>query len=838
VLPSARFYRPQGDDRVAVVSIEPSAGSPGAWLLRVARARVAGKPGAGQVYGPFAQAEISSRFDAAVALLIAEGFSRAIGTDLLLALESKNERARALAAVRLGWRRATQAVEPLLALGERAKGERSVVLDALGRIGDARAVGLARAEAAKKLLSRRRSGAEALRNLGDAEGLADVRNRALERLPDSVRGALAALDETKGEQAALAQLVDLVGKIELKRRGLVVDTLYEIGTPATVAAARQCLGALAIEEPHIFRYAKSVLKRATLRHDAKTFALLAHAIEAAGRSHEGTTAHLKSGYDGEERDIRVFGRRTQRYLKRASWRYLRDLAQWRRELYTEAAAEVLVRYSTADEVEPSGAFGAHADCHLLQRIAFGRSSRLELVSRTLRVRFKPKASVTAPAGAREESFSELWDAHPKPYLRLLSRARLLAVQQFALDGVARHPALLAAATRAQLLRMLKSDNERIQRLALDELERRFDPARPDLKLMVALSIHRSPAARLLAARLIEAGAPAWTRDTGQIEVLLGLGDPALRERAESLVLAALPGAQPELRERLAKRLVAVLTGSESEPGAHSAYARVGGQGLWMELERLLTLPELLSLIDAGSASGKTLAATLIVRRRGALEALGLDRVVALAESEIAAVRSAAGAIVSASGRTVEPWVLFALAESAWPDTRALAFERLRGVPLAALGLDGVIRLADSSRSEVQELGRELVLAHFAELDAEAVLFRLVEHPSVGMRLFALSLVEAHLRPGFVPLGRIEGFCRSCLFDLVPSRELKHRLVDFLRQRGLADENQGALVVRLLGTVLRTHTREDFERIARVVVEIQLAHPGLESELLLHGGAAP
>ena len=67
---------------------------------------------------------------------------------------------------------------------------------------------------------------------------------------------------------------------------------------------------------------------------------------------------MKSGLDGETRTTRIFGRSTQAYVARASWRYLRRLAKHRPGWYAFAAAETLVCYTHDDEVPPSGLYGS------------------------------------------------------------------------------------------------------------------------------------------------------------------------------------------------------------------------------------------------------------------------------------------------------------------------------------------------------------------------------------------------------------------------------------------------------------------------------------------------
>jgi hypothetical protein len=134
---------------------------------------------------------------------------------------------------------------------------------------------------------------------------------------------------------------------------------------------------------------------------------------------------------------------------------------------------------------------------------------------------------------------------------------------------------------------------------------------------------------------------------------------------------------------------------------------------------------------------------------------------------------------------------------------------------------------------VQAFGRQTVQRHFEELPGETVLFRLAEHPAQPMRQYALELVEKHLRPGLVPLCRIDPFVRATLFDLRPRRSLKLGLLAFLRARGLADAGQAEHVAALLQDVLRSHTVIDFQLVSQTLAMVQVAFPEVHSDLRVH-----
>jgi hypothetical protein len=822
------LFRPQGPHRLAVVSTEPSFTFPGRVMVHVARGATRTSLVQAGLFGPMTPEEAEARTAELVAALRAEGFG-APGLQAVDDLNSPKARVRALAALRLGWRREARAVEPLLALAAKPGDEQCSVVDALGMIGDARATELLRKEAARKQLSRRRSGAEALRALQDAEGLAEVEARGRERLPEPVR---AALDEP-------GPLVEALQAVPSKDRGLALDTLYEIGRPAAVDAVGRVLVAAPLGAPFTWRYAKSVFKRSMLRLDLQTFGLLAHRIDREGRGGTGTRADLKSGYDGEVKSTLVFGRRSRQYVRRLSWRWLRRLASWRPELYAPAAAEAIVHYTTDDEEEPKGRFGAYASCYLMHRVLWGRSTRYRVLSGSLRFRREPKAPVTAPEGSREEAFPDLWDRSPRAYLRLLGGSRLVLVQQFALSAVsARHPDVVESASPPELLALLDAPYDPTVQLGLAELRRRFDPARPNWPLLAALLADARPAVRALGLEWLEHTAQAWARDPEAAAAMLGSAHPEVRDLAAQLALVALADAPAEVRRAVAARLFRVLRDGEPAEGAHLAVAAVLLPALLAELETLgLGLDVLATALDTGSAALRSVAAAVLARRPRALDELGIPRVVALARDEARAVRDAAFVILERDVQRfgADPWPLLSVAEAAWPDARRRAVELLRQLDLTHLSLDAIFEVVDSSREEVQALGRELLMRTRELWEPATVVPRLLEHPQPGMRPFTLSLAEAYLAGRVARLGAAPAFFRSVLLDLQPSRSVKRQAIALLLESGLRDPDEARAAADVLGALLRTKTQSDFEDALQALARLHLAFPDLASPLVVSPG---
>lgn len=835
-----RMFRPTGPERLIAVAAEEVFGSPGRLTLKVQRFQKRGVLTGTEAYGPFPQEELEARLDDLVDDLASEGFTRAGVRAMLDRLQSPSARRRAMSAARLGWIGDRAAVDPLLDRATLEGTELTSLVEALGRIGDATAATLARTEAARKLLSRRRAGAEALRAMGDATGLAEVAQRAVERLPQAMRDGWKAADEGATDEDAITDLEAVWAHLDLKEQFLALDSLYEVGAPLAVAFVRRVLATHAdVHRPHRWRYTKSILRRAMLRDDAETFAVIARRVEMLSRKPAMTVAVVKSGLDGQSRQTRVFSLQTQRHVRVNAWRYLERLARYRPARYTEVAAAFLATLRPEDRELPRRDGDEWSRVYLYNRILRRFDGRLLHNRKTLRTSLHyAKAKTSLPADARTESFPAMWDAYPRPLLTLLGRAKVFEVQQFALRSVTkRHPTLLHAATPQELSDLLGATLPEIVELALTELARRFDPAKPDWALLDVLMRDERPTLREHAVSLLARCADRWTHDVERVMHFVGAADAAVRSTAVSLVLAALPAADAWFRRELAERVLATLQSAEPSEGAHDGYARLAREGLSAELNAILGLDEVLAMIDKGSVSAKVAGGGLLGSRPEAVEALGTDRLLAMAMSDIASVRQSAQALLRGALDRLrqDPSVLFALTDCEWRDTRDFAFEMLRGpVDVASLGLDGIVGLCDSNREDVQGFGREMALKHFEALDSGELLHRLAEHPSALIRRFAVDLAVAHLKEGFVALSRLESFFRRALLDVRPDRREKRLVVDFLRERGLRDERQAEVASRVLGEFVRTRAKADFESALDALVRMKLKFPEVESVV---GGVA-
>ncbi|WP_435020302.1 hypothetical protein TA3x_001753 [Tundrisphaera sp. TA3] len=135
--------------------------------------------------------------------------------------------------------------------------------------------------------------------------------------------------------------------------------------------------------------------------------------------------------------FRLFSVSTRKYLRRRSWRYLRNLGRQQPGRYVAAAREALLQYR--DEDAPDGL--ALLDNWGLVHILFHDSPALVA-----------GASGWAPAEGRSladlapaPAFAALWDEAPRAVVDLLGRAPSRTVRQWAIRRIREHPDGVAAA---------------------------------------------------------------------------------------------------------------------------------------------------------------------------------------------------------------------------------------------------------------------------------------------------------------------------------------------------------------------------------------------------------
>src|SRR5205814_7682706 len=133
--------------------------------------------------------------------------------------------------------------------------------------------------------------------------------------------------------------------------------------------------------------------------------------------------------------------------------------------------------------------------------------------------------------------------------------------------------LIQTATPAELVAMLRAPYEPTVELSLAEMERRFDPAKPDWPLLEELLADERPMARQVGERWLRLTAGLWAADPVRILALLTSKHPDTRALVVEMTRGKL-GREPELRRQLTPLVLAALQQPEAAAGVHDTLAQV------------------------------------------------------------------------------------------------------------------------------------------------------------------------------------------------------------------------------------------------------------------------
>ncbi|MGB0848545.1 MAG: hypothetical protein ACPGSM_17575, partial [Thiolinea sp.] len=139
-----------------------------------------------------------------------------------------------------------------------------------------------------------------------------------------------------------------------------------------------------------------------------------------------------------------------------------------------------------------------------------------------------------------------------------------------------------------------------------------------------------------------------------------------------------------------------------------------------------------------------------------------------------------------------------LLETGWDDTRQFAIAYFREQFSAEDWTDDhLVFLCDSTRDDVQRLGRDLLREHFRAERGEAYLLKLSQHPTRNVQLFATEFLQDYAGDKPEVIRQLKSYFITVLSAVNRGRVAKDRVLDFL----LAEAGKHSKVAVLLSEIL-------------------------------------
>jgi hypothetical protein len=314
----------------------------------------------------------------------------------------------------------------------------------------------------------------------------------IDDLPAALQG-LARTGPADKFRQALREYLDGADQIAAS----VLEFIYLIDNQHVRPALLDALRTLALEPP-FFQRIRHIFKSAEMRRDAEVFGAIARRFETTFSAFRTDWRYKPTSAADVQK---AFGSQTRLYLRRRVWRTLKRLGEVGDDDYVRMAAGVLLAF-TDDDALPvrsersydwksrswidiySDRFGAY---WALNQILYRHSPRYHATAKlTFCCGRSYQPGGPEPAG-REEAFPELWNRNPAALLQLLGASRCDVVHRFAVKALRTCDEFCRSLDIDALKMLLRAPYEVTVELGVELAVRRYDAAKPDFDLVLALA---------------------------------------------------------------------------------------------------------------------------------------------------------------------------------------------------------------------------------------------------------------------------------------------------------------------------------------------------------------
>jgi predicted DNA-binding WGR domain protein len=554
----------------------------------------------------------------------------------------------------------------------------------------------------------------------------------------------------------------------------VLDTLYQADHPCGRGALLELLKTTPFKQSYFQRF-RHIFKMAEYRQDADFFAVFAHRFDR--------NRHNTYDYSSVHQ---VYRKPTREYLQRRAWRTLKTLAQdGQANTYIQMATAVLLEYSDADAdkprdhtyryynyserryVETGGNWDAYARHLTLNHLLYEHSPRYQPRPKAWICKAGYKPGDPLPT-VREEAFPALWQQHPEALLTLLQHSRCRPVHQFATRALQDCPDYCRQVALSTLIQLFGSPYTETLDFAFNLVCERYNPAQPDVDLILAL----------VNCSLERARQQAYTWVEAQRDFFLG---------AEGFLLAVITSVQPQTRQ-FARQLLGGSLLSES------ATRRL--------IAEIITY--LLGCVSNDLERARDVGATLLANFMPQLRSLSFNVVLDLLNHPLMAVQDVGAQILlnhETPAAELPPNLIESLIASANPSVRAIGVRIFAQLPDERLLSDRVLIMAmmvnasPELRSAIRPVIQRLAQTYpevAQTLARDCLNLLTVSEPHEGVHADLIALLQQDI-PGWMSTISTERTLELLRAKSTAVQELAGRILQDQQARFLADFTTQAVV---------------------------------------------
>ncbi|PWQ93568.1 hypothetical protein [Leucothrix arctica] len=172
-----------------------------------------------------------------------------------------------------------------------------------------------------------------------------------------------------------------------------------------------------------------------------------------------------------------------------------------------------------------------------------------------------------------------------------------------------------------------------------------------------------------------------------------------------------------------------------------------------------------------------------------------------------------------------------LLDTGWLDTRSFALEYFReNMTERDWTEDHFVFLCDSTRDDVQRLGRDLLREFFKEEQGESYLLKLSQHPTRNVQLFASEFLQNHAAGKPVVIRELNQYFITVLSSVNQARVAKDRVLSFLLAEARKDKAVAEQVSELLDRQSVTVAIQDKAGLIQAMLSLKQQYPDIKLPL--------
>ena len=172
-----------------------------------------------------------------------------------------------------------------------------------------------------------------------------------------------------------------------------------------------------------------------------------------------------------------------------------------------------------------------------------------------------------------------------------------------------------------------------------------------------------------------------------------------------------------------------------------------------------------------------------------------------------------------------------LLDTGWLDTRNFALEYFReNMTERDWTEDHLVFLCDSTRDDVQRLGRDLLREFFKEEQGESYLLKLSQHPTRNVQLFASEFLQNHAADKPLVIRQLKQYFITVLSSVNQARVAKDRVLSFLLVEARKDKGVAEQVSELLDRQSVTIAIQDKAGLIQAMLSLKQQYPDIKLPL--------